>query len=283
MTSRAPAGEPPTDPPTDPPPARNEPPSFDISRAHPARIYDYWLGGRDNYEADRVAAELAIQADPAIVPGVRANRAFLRRAVQYLAGEAGIRQFLDIGTGLPTADNTHEVAQAVAPESRIVYVDNDPIVMAHARALLDSTPQGATAYIQADARDPAAILREAAQTLDVSQPVAVMLLMIMQYIPDAGGPRQIVSGLAHAVPPGSYLALSTVTRDIVADRITEGAARLNRRMGTASITLRTREEIAGFFDGLDLVEPGLVHLPAWRAVSAPGNWMPAYAGVARKP
>jgi hypothetical protein len=279
LTSRAPAGR----PPTDPPPARNEPPSFDITRAHPARVYDYWLGGRDNYEADRVAAELAIQADPAIVPGVRANRAFLRRAVQYLAGEAGIRQFLDVGTGLPTADNTHEVAQAVAPESRIVYVDNDPIVMAHARALLDSTPQGATAYIQADARDPAAILREAAQTLDFSQPVAVMLLMIMQYIPDADGPRQAVSGLARAVPAGSYLALSTVTRDIVADRITEGAARLNRRMGAASISLRTREEIAGFFAGLDLVEPGLVHLPEWRAVSAPGNWMPAYAGVARKP
>jgi O-methyltransferase involved in polyketide biosynthesis len=279
LTSHAPAG----DPPSDPPPARNEPPSFDISRAHPARIYDYWLGGRDNYEADRVAAELAIQADPAIVPGVRANRAFLRCAVQYLAGEAGIRQFLDIGTGLPTADNTHEVAQAIAPESRIVYVDNDPIVLAHARALLDSTPQGATAYIQADARDPAAIIREAAQTLDFRQPVAVMLLMIMQYIPDSDGPRQVVSRLADAVPSGSYLALSTVTRDIVADRITEGAARLNKRMGAASISLRTREEIAGFFDGLDLVEPGLVHLPEWRAVSASGNWMPAYAGVARKP
>jgi O-methyltransferase involved in polyketide biosynthesis len=279
LTSHAPAG----DPASDPPPARNEPPSFDISRAHPARIYDYWLGGRDNYEADRVAAELAIQADPAIVPGVRANRAFLRRAVQYLAGEAGIRQFLDVGTGLPTADNTHEVAQAIAPESRIVYVDNDPIVLAHARALLDSTPQGATAYIQADARDPAAIIREAAQTLDFSQPVAVMMLMIMQYIPDADGPRQVVSGLADAVPSGSYLALSTVTRDIVADRITEGAARLNKRMGPASISLRTRDEITGFVEGLDLVEPGLVHLPEWRAASAPGTWMPAYAGVARKP
>jgi hypothetical protein len=269
--------------PGDPLPDRGEPPSFDSSRAHPARIYDYWLGGKDNYEADRVAAELAIQADPAIVPGVRANRAFLRRAVQYLAGEAGIRQFLDIGTGLPTAENTHQVAQAAAADSRVVYIDNDPIVLAHARALLASSPQGATAYIQADARDPGAILREAATTLDLTQPVAVMLLMIMQYIPDSDNPCRVISALMDAMPAGSYLTISTVTRDIVADRITEGAARLNARMGSASISLRTREEIAGFFDGLNLVDPGLVPLPEWRTVSTPTNWMPAYAGMARKP
>jgi S-adenosyl methyltransferase len=166
-----------------------ERPSFDISVAHPARVYDYWLGGKDNFQADREAAAQMIEALPNILPGVRANRAFLRRAVQYLAGEAGIRQFLDIGTGLPTAENTHEVAQSIAAESRIVYVDNDPIVLAHARALLTSNPEGATAYIDADARDTGTILREAAKTLDFSQPVAVMALLILQYIPDSDGPH----------------------------------------------------------------------------------------------
>jgi hypothetical protein len=261
----------------------DEPSSFDITIAHPARVYDYLLGGKDNYEADRTTAQEAIAAAPNILTGVRANRAFLRRAVTYLVGEAGIRQFLDIGTGLPTAENTHEVAQSIAPESRIVYVDNDPIVLAHARALLDSTPEGATAYIDADARDAGTILRKAARTLDFSQPVAVMLLLVLQYVPDSDDPRAIVSRLMDAMPPGSYLTISDTTRDIDADRVTGAASRLNAGMGPNRLTLRTREEIAAFFDGLDLVDPGLVPLPQWRAVADSPDPIPAYAGIGRKP
>jgi hypothetical protein len=276
-------GTPPDGQPADPSGSAAEPPSFDITIAHPARVYDYLLGGKDNYEADRETAEQAIAAAPNILEGVRANRAFLRRAVQYLVGEAGIRQFLDVGTGLPTADHTHEVAQAIAPESRIVYVDNDPIVLAHARALLDSRPEGATDYIDADARDTDTILREAARTLDFSQPVAVMALLVLQYIPDSDGPRQVVSRLMDAVPSGSYLTISDTTRDIDASRVAGAASRLNAGMGPTRLTLRTRAEIAGFFDGLDLVEPGLVPLPQWRSRTSLATPIPAYAGIGRKP
>jgi S-adenosyl methyltransferase len=257
--------------------------SFDTGVAHPARVYNYWLGGKDNYAADREAAEQAIAANPNILPGVQANRAFLRRAVQYLAGEAGIRQFLDVGTGLPTAENTHEVAQAIAPDARIVYVDNDPIVLAHARALLTSTPEGATAYVEADARDSETILREAAKVLDFDQPIAVMFLMILQYIPDEDEPQQIVSRLMDAVPPGSYLVHSDTAGDIDSDRVATATARLNARLGPAQLHRRTREQIAGYFTGLDLVEPGLVFLPEWRALANPAHLIPCYAGVARKP
>lgn len=260
-----------------------EPLSFDTSIAHPARIYDYWLGGKENYQADREAAEQVIAADPTILAGVRANRAFLRRAVQYLTREAGIRQFLDIGTGLPTAENTHEIAQTIAPESRIVYVDNDPIVLAHARALLTSTPEGATAYIQADAQDTATILAEATETLDFSQPVAIIMLMILQYIPDSDAAATLVSQLVSAIPSGSYLAISVITKDIATERVTNAASRLNTRMGPTQVTLRTREEISRYFDGLDLVDPGLVPLPEWRHTASAADLMPAYAGVARKP
>jgi hypothetical protein len=269
-----------TDP--DSPDTAGEPPSFDTSVAHPARVYDYLLGGKDNYEADRAAAEEIIAISPNVRPTVQANRAFLKRAVQYLAGEAGIRQFLDIGTGLPAAENIHQIAQGIAPESRVVYVDNDPIVLAHARALLTSTPGGVTAYIHADARDSAAILREAAGTLDFSQPIAVMILCVMQYVPDSDHPHQIVSALTDAVPPGSYLAMSDTTRDIDAEQMTTGAARYNARLGANRFTPRTRQEIAGFFDGLDLVDPGLVPLPQWRAPAIPAGSIPALAGVARK-
>jgi hypothetical protein len=260
-----------------------EPPSFDTSIAHSARMYDYWLGGKDNYAADREAAEQALAANPNILPGVRANRAFLRRAVQYLAGEAGIRQFLDIGTGLPTNENTHQVAQAIAPESRVVYVDNDPIVLAHARALLTSTPEGSTDYVEADARDTGTILAEAARTLDFSQPVAVMMLLVLQYVPDSDSPREVVSALMGAVPPGSYLTISDTTADIDGERAASVAERLNTRMGSARLTMRSREEIGGFFDGLDLVDPGLVPLPQWRALFNPGQLINAYAGLGRKP
>jgi hypothetical protein len=259
------------------------PPSFDTSVAHPARVYDYLLGGKDNYEADREAAEEIIAISPAVLPTVRANRAFLRRAVGYLAGEAGIRQFLDIGTGLPTAENTHEVAQAIAPECRVVYVDNDPIVLAHARALLTGTPEGATAYIDADVRDTGSILREASGTLDFSKPVAVMVLCVMQYVPDSAGPHQIVSRLMDAVPPGSYLTMSDTTRDIDTEQMTTGAARYNARLGPSRFTPRSREEIAGFFGGLDLVDPGIVLLPQWRGLANPAIPIPAYAGMGRKP
>jgi len=270
-------------PDSDVPARAAEPPSFDISVAHPARIYNYWLGGKDNYEADRVAGELAVQNNPNILPGVRANRAFLRRAVQYLAGEAGVRQFLDIGTGLPTADNTHEVAQGIAPESRIVYVDNDPIVLGHARALLTSTPEGATAYVDANAQDTDTILRSAAQTLDFSKPIAVMALMILQYVPDSDDPHGIVRRLMQAMPSGSYLAISDTTSDIDTERVSGTTAQLNTRMGPARLTLRSRDEIGGFLDGLEPVDPGLVPLPEWRAEANPTYVIPCYAAVARKP
>ena len=256
---------------------------LDTSVAHPARVYDYLLGGKDNYEADRIAAEEIVAISPNVRPTVRANRAFLRRVVQYLVGEAGIRQFLDVGTGLPTAENTHQIAQEIAPETRTVYVDNDPIVLAHARALLTSTPEGATAYVHADARDTATIIDEAAGTLDFSQPIAVMLLCIMQYVPDSAGPHKIVSELMAAVPPGSYLAMSDTPRDIDTETMVTGAAKYNARLGPNQFTPRTRDEFAAFFDGLELIDPGLVPLPQWRALANPADRIPAYAALGRKP
>jgi hypothetical protein len=252
----------------------------------PARIYDYWLGGKDNFPVDRAAAEQVIEDFPGIIPGVRANRALLGRIVRYLAGEAGTRQFLDIGTGLPTKNNTHEVAQTVAPESRVVYVDNDPIVLVHARALLTSSPQGTTAYVEADLRDPDKILQAAAQTLDFRQPVAITLLMILMLLQDAEDPYGIVARLLDAAPSGSYLAISHPANDVDAGEIEKAYQRLNQRMRGAQATLRTHAEVARFFDGLEMVEPGLVQLHRWRP--DPGDVgldmdVPAYAGVGRKP
>ena len=257
-------------------------PSFDTSIAHPARVYDFLLGGTDNYAADREAAAEFAAAMPSILPGVQANRAFLRRAVEYLAREAGIRQFLDIGTGLPTAQNTHQVAQSIVPESRVVYVDNDPIVLAHARALLTSSPEGATDYLEADARDPAKILREAARTLDFSQPVAVMMLLVLHFIPDSDGPHQIVAELMDAVPPGSYLTVSDATTDIDTDRVIGATSLYNARTGPTYSSPRTRAEIARYFDGLQFVDPGLVPVSQWRT-PGPAPIIPAYAGIGRKP
>ncbi|HEY5986840.1 MAG TPA: SAM-dependent methyltransferase [Streptosporangiaceae bacterium] len=266
--------------------SQGAPAEIDTSVASPARIYDYWLGGEDNFPADQEAAEQVIEVFPGIIPGVRANRAFLGRAVRYLAGEAGVRQFLDIGTGLPTANNTHEVAQEVAPESRIVYVDNDPIVLVQARALLASTPQGATNYIEADLRDPDKILQDAAATLDFSKPVAITLLMILMLIQDAEDPYGIVKRLLDAVPSGGYLVISHPAGDVDAGEIAEAYERLNERMGATQGTLRSYAEVGRFFDGLEMVEPGLVQLHRWRP--APGDAgldrdVPAYAGVGRKP
>ena len=254
---------------------------FDTSVPHIARVYNYWLGGKDHFAADRELAERFIAADPEVTAGVRANRAFLGRAVHFLAAKARIRQFLDIGTGIPTANNTHEVAQRAAPDSRIVYVDNDPIVLAHARALLTSDPGGATDYIDADLRNTGAILAQAARTLDLARPVAVMLVGILQCIPDEDDPRAVVAALMDAVPPGSYLAISHPAADVHA-QARAGAALLNEGLATP-VTFRTRAAIARFFGGMDLVEPGLVSTSQWRSGAGTGtrplaNW----AGVARK-
>ncbi len=260
-------------------------PRFDTSVASIARIYDYWLGGKDNFKVDRDAAEEMIQAFPGIVAGVRMNRAFLGRAVHYLAAEAGIRQFLDIGTGLPSANNTHEVAQRAAPESRIVYVDNDPIVLSHAKALLTSTPDGACAYIDADIRNAGQIVKEAAAgTLDFSRPVAVCLIMILQFIPDEDDPWQITRTLMDAVPSGSYLVVAHPANDV--DVVVAPALRqLSTRMGGTRALPRGYPEVMRFFEGLEMVEPGLVQLHRWRPGSGvdTGKNLAAYGGVGRKP
>jgi S-adenosyl methyltransferase len=266
-------------------PARRQTAELDTRHAHSARVYNYWLGGKDNFAADREAAEQAIAANPGIVADVRENRAFLTRAVRYLASECGIRQFLDIGTGLPTANNTHEVAQAAAPEARIVYADNDPVVLLHARALLASSREGATAYLDADLRDTSTILREAAKTLDLGQPVALMLLIILHLIPDADDPYGIVGTLLDALPSGSYLVLAHPASDILADRMAEMAKRVNERMRGPRATMRDRPAITRFFDGLEPVEPGVVQPQQWRpepGVHSPSQ-VTAWCGVARKP
>jgi hypothetical protein len=259
-------------------------PEFDTSVAHVARVYDYWLGGKDNFAADRAAGDQAIQAFPNIPLSARANRAYQARVVRFLAGEAGIRQFLDIGTGIPTANHTHQVAQSVAPESRIVYVDNDPVVLLHARALLASHPAGATDYIDADLRDPQKILDAAAGLLDFRRPVAVMLMAILQHVDDEHDPYAIVAALVGAVPPGSYLALSHPASDIDAEAMAKMAGVLNQMMAE-KVTFRDRDAAAGFFAGLELVEPGLVQASKWRPSSEMEAASPAalWAGVARKP
>ena len=257
---------------------------LDTSVAHPARVYDYWLGGKDNFAADREAAERVLAVTPGLRWRVRANRAFLGRATRFLAADAGVRQFLDIGTGIPTEDNTHEVAQRAAPDARVVYVDNDPIVLLHAQALLRSTPQGATDYLQADLRDPGLILDRAAGVLDFGQPVAVMLLGVLHLIADSEDPWAIVAQLMAAVPPGSYLTISHPAIDI--HRAQAEAQRVyNERVATPQ-TLRTREQVARFFTGLDLVEPGLVQVHQWRPDPddfGPEGVVSAHGAVGRKP
>jgi hypothetical protein len=237
---------------------------FDVTRAHQARSYDYLLGGKDNYAADRAAVDEQIKIYPDLVFTMRANRAFLGRAVRYLAGEAGIRQFLDLGTGIPTAGNLHEVAQAIAPESRVVYVDYDPVVLAHARALLDSSEAGATEYIDADLRDTGTILSRAANLLDFTKPVAVTLMSILHAIPDADDPYAIVATLLDTVPSGSYLAISQFGEELMPAEAREALLASTKRTSLQQYTSRTREQVARFFDGTDLVEPGLVPVEEWR-------------------
>lgn len=256
---------------------------LDTSTAHQARVYDYWLGGKENYAADRAAGDAVMQAYPGIVAAVRAQRAFLGRAVRFLAGESGISQFLDIGTGIPTADNTHEVAQAVAPVARVVYVDKDPVVLAHAHALLTSGPGGVTDYIDADLHATAAILGQAARTLDFSQPVAVMLLGILQVIPDSDDPWQIVSQLLGALAPGSHLVIAHPAADIATGPAGEAERRYNQH-AAVPVSLRTHAQVCRFFSGLDLLEPGVVPVDQWRPPLdiQPRKDLAIYGGVGRK-
>jgi S-adenosyl methyltransferase len=249
---------------------------------HIARIYDYWLGGKDNFAADRAAAERVMEVTPAILPGVRSNRRFLGRAVRYLAAEAGIRQFLDLGTGIPTANNTHEVAQSVDPTCRVVYVDNDPIVLVHARALLTSA-SGGISYLDADVRDTGKILTEAAGLLDFSEPVGIMLIAILHCVPDDDDPRRIVATLLDAVPAGSHLALTHPAIDQVPEHSAKAEESLTRAMGQ-KVTFRSHAEVTRLFTGLQLVAPGVVAVQEWRPDSDLGTVGPTamWGGVARK-
>ena len=258
---------------------------IDTTVPHSARIWNYWLGGKDNFAVDRAAGDAWAETFPGIRDIARASRSFLTRSIHYLAADAGIRQFLDVGTGLPTADNTHQVAQRVAPEARIVYVDNDPLVLAHARALLTSTPEGATAYIHADLRDPDKILAEAGETLDFSKPVALILSGVLGHVVDIGEARSIVRGLLGALPSGSYLSLNDGT-SVVGGEQHEQATEDYNESGALPYIQRTPEEIASFFDGLELVPPGVVSCPRWRPESAadgPPAEVDAFGGVGRKP
>ncbi|WP_053849147.1 SAM-dependent methyltransferase [Streptomyces sp. NRRL B-24085] len=270
-----------TDPVTTPEPTEH--PEIDTSVPHSARIWNYWLGGSDNYPVDKAAGDAYTAVFPGIVTIARGSRAFLRRAITYLVAEAGIRQFLDVGTGLPTAQNTHEVAQRLAPDARIVHVDNDPMVLAHARALLTSTPEGATAYLDADATDPDRILAGAARTLDLGRPVAVVLSNLLGHIADHKQARSIVTHLMGAVPPGSHLCVNDGSLGV--DPVFERAQAHYNDSGAVPYVLRTVDEITRFFDGLELVEPGVVPVTRWRP--DPGSPVPEvvaeHGGLARKP
>ncbi|MEV5606853.1 SAM-dependent methyltransferase [Streptomyces sp. NPDC052225] len=258
---------------------------IDTSRPHTARIWNYWLGGKDNYPVDEAAGEQIRQLHPGIADYALADRAFLGRAVRYLTGEVGIRQFLDIGTGLPTVDNTHQVAQSIAPDAKIVYVDNDPLVLRHAQALLTSTPEGRTDYIDADLRDVDQILETAAKTLDLTRPVALMLLGVVIFVGDDEDPYGIVRRLLDALPSGSHLVLShTITSPAMPD--VDAAVAFWNENGTPRLNQRTPQEITGFFDGLELLEPGVVSCSRWRPQDTTGE-PPAevamFGGVGRKP
>jgi len=254
---------------------------FDPQVAHPARVYAHWLGSKDHYPADRKAAEEVAAHRPQVVAGARANRAFLARVVRYLASQRGVRQFLDVGPGLPAPGNTHDVAQAIAPGSRVVYVDRDPLVMAHARALLTSSREGACAYVEADLRDPAPIIKEAARALDFTQPVAVMLVAVLHFLRDADDPAGVVAALAGALAPGSFVAVSHLTADFAPDAVGAGVAAYNALV-PAGITARTHREVTGLFGGLSLVAPGVVPVSEWRPEHAPARGVSpdVYAGLA---
>jgi hypothetical protein len=254
---------------------------IDVSVPHSARIWNYWLGGKDNYEVDRMAGDQFREAFPAIAENALAFRGFLRRGIRYLAGESGVRQFLDVGTGLPTASNTHEVAQELAPTARIVYVDNDPLVLAHARVLLTSAPEGATDYLHADLQDTDAIRAAASRTLDFDRPVALILSGILGHVADYDAARAIVGRFVDALAPGSYLLVCDGT-DTNAEL--NAAQQQHNDRGAVQYHLRTPAQIGGYFEGLELVEPGIVSCPQWRPDVA-GELKPvdAYGAVGRKP
>ncbi|MFF2041471.1 SAM-dependent methyltransferase [Kitasatospora sp. NPDC058170] len=252
---------------------------------HPARMYDYYLGGKDNFPADRAAAERALAANPEFRSTARANRAFLHRAVRFAAG-LGIDQFLDIGTGIPTAGNTHEIAQAVNPHARVVYVDNDPIVLTHARALMAGTGFGRTAVLQADLRDPAGVLdaAEAEKLLDFDRPVALVLAAVLHFLPDEDKPYEVLSTLLDALAPGSHLILSHGTADFIPAEVRDRVTGVYNR-ATAPLVGRSREQVQAFLDGLEVLEPGVVTVPLWRPEDAPGpgaERVSMYGAVARK-
>jgi hypothetical protein len=261
-------------------------PDFDTSVAHNARVWNYWLGGKDNFEADREAGDRVFAMFPDIVLVARSDRAFLGRAVRFLTAEAGIRQFLDIGTGLPTADNTHEVAHRLKPGSRVVYVDNDPLVLTHARALLTADPPSVTAYIDGDVHHPAHIIDTAAETLDFTEPVGVMMLGILNFVLDSAEAEVIVNHVMEAVPAGSYLVVSHPTTELGGEANAE-AMRFWNEHAQPPIRARSGAEIVRFFEGLELIEPGLVPCSQWRPdpvdVGQAAPTVPLYAGVARKP
>jgi S-adenosyl methyltransferase len=266
-------------------PGRTPPPGIDTTIPQPARFWDYMLGGRDNYPIDREVGQQVLTTFPDLLDAARADRGFLVRVVRYLVEDAGIRQLLDIGTGLPTANNTHQVAQANARECRIVYVDNDPMVLVHARALLTSTFEGKTDYLHADVRDPELILEGAAKTLDLTQPVALMLLGIMNYILDSTEAHSIVKRLVDALPSGSYLAMSHPTAEVHAEAIETSIAQYNTS-GAPPIRTRSREELVQFFDGLDLLEPGVVSCSLWHPDPTDIGVITEvtqYGGLAQKP
>lgn len=263
-------------------------PGIDTSRPHPARMYDYYLGGKNHFAADRAVADRALASWPAGRIGLRENRRFLGRAVRYLTAEAGIRQFLDIGSGLPTTNNVHEIAQGIDPSSRVVYVDNDSMVLAHARALLASAPQGRAAYIQADLRSPLDILNSPVtrSVIDFSKPVALMLVAVLHFLAEEDKPETVISTLLDALPSGSYLAASHVTMEH--DPVGVGGGQRAYREAGLSMTVRDADEFAPLaFPGLDLVPPGVVLVSEWRPDSSAPRPTPAevsiYGGVARKP
>jgi hypothetical protein len=254
---------------------------FNPAIAHPARVYNVWIGGKDHFPADRMVAGQVAACRPQVVAGARANRAFLGRVVRYLAGQRGIRQFLDVGPGLPAPAATHEVAQAIAPSSKVVYVDSDPVVIAHARALLTSGAGGCCDYVGADLRDPAVIVGEASRTLDFTQPVAVLLVAVLHFLSDADDPRAVVAALAAGLAPGSFVAVSHLTADFAPAEVAAGVAAYNAAV-PAGITARTHAQVTGLFGRLGLVAPGVVPVEEWRPDHAAPGGVSAdvYAGLA---
>jgi hypothetical protein len=257
--------------------------SIDGSRPHSARIWNYWLGGTDNFDADRQVGEQVRKLLPSIVDQARADRAFLGRAVTHLAGDLGVRQFLDIGTGLPTAENTHQVAQRIAPAARVVYVDNDPLVLLHSRALLTSSPEGATDYLEADLHDPAPILAAARNTLDFDQPIALMLVGVLHHVEDTAAAQAVVARLRDGLPAGSYLVVNHATNAVFGTASDDSVRHWNQ-FGKPTITLRSPAEIARFFDGFNLLDPGVVSCSRWRPGQADETVpeVDEFAGLGRK-